>query len=159
MQKTLCSTNTTEFLNPVDSGMWVQINRSLINRDNFHLLLGLASAEWKGILMLGRYCGLNLMQCARLRRWHLNYDRSALCITRAESGPSLRIPLGPRLISYLRMLSLENCDTPLFPIALEKKCDDLEADFRILVAKIGLDANNRRFYAVCFKMPSKSKGL
>lgn len=133
---------------------WVKAARSPITSDKFRLLFKRANSEWKGILMLGRYCGLGLIDCARLRRLNLTADRSGL---RLFAGPNRRIrkvPLGPRLTSYLRALSLGPSHAPLFPYLCGKTVEELEAEFKAHVTIAGLGyAKAPCFCSIYFQMP------
>jgi len=110
--------------------------QSPINTDAFHRLLGFADAEWKGIMRLGRYCGLGLTDCARLKSWNLSQDKQMLLLKVPNVKHLLKFPLGPKLTDYLMTLPNPTTpDTPLFPNCYSTEQSGLEAEFNRLLER------------------------
>jgi integrase len=160
MQTTNQSARMLQPGDAINPDTWPEVTRSLINRDGFHRLLRLADSEWKGILMLGRYCGLHLKDCVRLRRFNVSSDRSALRFGSGPTGRMRRLHLGPRLISYLQTLSLESSDSPLFPIARDKNAKQMKRELKILMTKAAPgNTKSPCFASIYFEMLPKGVRL
>ena len=154
MQTTYDSTYLPRSDNALAQAPWAQVSRSPITSDKFRLLFKRASSEWKGILMLARYCGLDLIDCARLRRLNLTADRNGLRLFAGPNGRIRKVPLGPRLTNYFRTLSLGTPDTPLFPKVLSEKAEELEAKFIALVTRGGPgNTKSPSFCSLYYNMP------
>lgn len=105
-----------------------------------------ATPEWRGILQIGRYCSLELGCCAALRHTHFTRGYNCLRLWPGNDSRKSCIPLGPKLIGYLRALGTStNVDAPVFPRAGDTKLADLEQQFRELQKPLLASERNRDF--------------
>jgi hypothetical protein len=129
---------------------------SRISAEEFGRLLDVADQEFKGILRLTRYCGLDVGDSAHLKLCNLSRDRQTLYIQIAPDGRVCEIPLGQKLISYFRGLSRSVVtDAPIFPRHARMSLSAMEREFRRLVieARVGngtrqVDVSDLLFYFV-----------
>jgi integrase len=139
---------------------------SPISRTDFLSLLRVADVEWEGMMMFGRYCGLRLMDCARLRFRNLSRNRKVLRFAVPKQGSLVQIPLGPNLTRYLLSLPAPpSTDALLFPRCFSRAINGnpgrLVADFSRLLGTAGLEARGRRgilskrvgFHSLRFVLP------
>lgn len=111
--------------------------------EEFHRLLKCADPEWEGILRFGRYCGLPLNDCARLRSKNLSHDRQTLCIPASDGGHQVFMPLGSQLVDHLNALPKASANTPLFPHCFQMSRGSLERQFKWLLRRAGIAAPSR----------------
>ncbi len=116
----------------------------------FEKLLDVADAEWEGILRLGRYCGISLMSCVRLRWRNVSDDNTSLRLFVDHGAQILEIPLGPKMANYLAVRrKMGSADTPVFPDNCHKRLESLAEHFALL-AKRAWGASGRR--KPCFSL-------
>lgn len=87
-----------------------------IGRERFQNMLDSANREWKGILRFGRYCGLDILACARLRHSDFSNHYEALRLNHGKECGYASMRLGPKLIAHLRSLpEASTASEPIFP--------------------------------------------
>ncbi len=89
---------------------------------------------------LGRYCGVSLQDCARLKSTHLSRDGWTFLFPIIGPGCGLRIPIGPRLRDSLMLLTQPGCrDVPLFLSCFNLSIAALEDEFTrlLIIAGVG----------------------
>ncbi|NDF98684.1 MAG: site-specific integrase [Chitinophagia bacterium] len=108
-------------------------------------LLKVADSEWKGMILVGYYCGLRLGDAATLRWKDVDLAQNWISVFPEKTrhlGKKVKIPIHPTLHEYL--LSLEGQDDPeayLFPILARKKVpgqSGLSLRFADLVTRAGI---------------------
>jgi integrase len=128
---------------------------SPINSEDFQALLRVSDSEWQGMMMLGRYCGLRLVDCARLRVQNVSKDRKCLRFPVLEETREADIPVGNKLAEYLRMHEpVDKAGSPLFPRCASLSVPQLLAEFRHLALKAWGPKSNipMRFSSVRFDL-------
>ena len=81
-------------------------------------ILSVASEEWKGMILVGLYCGLRLSGVATLRRGNVDLAQRELVVTTRKTGRRQVLPLAVPLLRHLESIpASENATEPLFPKA------------------------------------------
>jgi len=121
-------------------------------------LLRIAEGEWRGIILLGFYCGLRLGDAVSLRWKDVDLNSSWISITPEKTRrleKMVRIPIHPELHDYL--MSLDGSDDPdalVHPSLAQKKVagkSGLSLAFSRIVTKAGIKSRLLR--------PQKSSGM
>ncbi len=123
-------------------------SRDTFTREQITELLAVADSEWRGMILVGAYHGLRLMDSARLTWANVDTQRRALCFypqkdrKNADRKP-LEIPLHPDVEDYLLSLPLgsNKPDAPIFPTLSRKKgtgANGLSQTFVRLIEKAGI---------------------
>jgi hypothetical protein len=108
---------------------------SRIKTEELGRLISAADVEWQGIIMFGRYTGLPLLECASLLFKYLQGNCSLLSLPVPIIAQPIKIPLGPKLIGYLRQLHIAaGRGSPLFPRCSQLSLRALEKEFESLAA-------------------------
>jgi hypothetical protein len=107
-----------------------------IDGARFRSLLEAADCEMKGILQVGRYCGLDMITCARLRRSDLSANFEILWREAESKGGHGPVYLGLKLITHLRSLpKLPSARAPLFPTYAALSQEELRMRFNKLLKR------------------------
>lgn len=101
--------------------------RDTFTREQVADLLKVADLEWRGMILLGAYHGLRIMDAARLTWASVDRERRTLCFypqkdRRGAKREPLEIPMHPDVVDYLLGLPIHSHqpDAPIFP-ALSRK--------------------------------------
>jgi len=98
-------------------------NRRVFERKPFTLLelrriLVVANDEWKGMILVGLYCGLRLSDVATLTWANVDLGQRELIVTTQKTGRRQILPLAAPLLCHLETLTAGDDPTaPLFPKA------------------------------------------
>jgi integrase len=85
-------------------------------------LLAVANAEWRGMILVGLYCGLRLSDVATLTWRNIDLQTGELTLTTAKTGREQILPLTKPLLTHLESLPAgDDPDAPLFPSAFAAK--------------------------------------
>lgn len=134
-------------LDEVDS-----VAREPFSLDEVAQLLKCASSrDWRGVILVGAFTGLRLVDACNLKVGNLGLERGVLNVTprkTARKGTTVEIPLHPELVAYFA----ENPPSPfaganLFPsLAIEKSGgrNGLSAQFRAIMEDAGVSRNVTR---------------
>ena len=96
-------------------------NRRVFERRPFALaelkrILAVADEEWKGMILVGLYCGLRLSDAAALRWANVDLAQRELVVTTQKTGRRQVLPLAAPLLRHLESLpASDNPTAPLFP--------------------------------------------
>src|SRR3569833_157168 len=109
---------------------------SRISGPQFIKVIRIADWEWQGILRLGRYCGISLRSCSRLRWSNVSRDNCNLNLFSHGTGRMRSFPLGPKLTDYLATIRcIGEEDGFVFPRNCRKSVASLATDFARLANK------------------------
>jgi len=98
-------------------------NRRVFERRPFTLpelkrILAVANQEWKGMILVGLYCGLRLSDVATLTWANVDLAQRELVVTTQKTGRRQILPLAAPLLHHLESLPAgDDPRAPLFPNA------------------------------------------
>ena len=123
-------------------------SRDTFTREQVGDLLQVADPEWRGMILLGAYHGLRLMDAARLTWANVDMERRTVCFypqkdRRTAKRKPLEIPMHPDVEEYLLALPLHSNkpDAPIFPTLSKKNgtgANGLSQTFIKLMVKAGI---------------------
>jgi len=122
--------------------------RDTFTTEQVAALLAVTDAEWRGLILLGAYHGLRLMDAARLSWANVDMERRTFCFfpqkdRKGANRKPLEIPIHPDVENYLLSLPIRSNkpDAPLFPALSKKKGtgrNGLSNTFSRLMEKAGV---------------------
>lgn len=113
-------------------------------------LLSVCDTEWRGLILIARYCGLRLGDASRLNWKNIHSENGDMVLRfypqKTRRGSVRReheIPLHPKVEEYLLNLPVKSkkADAPLFPTLSKLRlsgCNGLSARFQKIMAKAGV---------------------
>lgn len=85
-------------------------------------LLAVSNEEWRGMILVGLYCGLRLGDIATLTWRNIDLQTGELTLTTAKTGREQILPLVKPLLTHLESMPAgDDPDAPLFPSAFAAK--------------------------------------
>lgn len=156
----------------VESAGGVAETREPFTGPELTALLGAADAEWRGMILLGAWCGLRIADAAGLTWGNVDLDKGLLAFqpakTRRRSAEPLRVAMHAELVAQLETLPPGVGNAPLFlslhgqdSSALSKRFSDLMRTAKIIVRKgraktgQGRQFNSKGFHALRHTMISR----
>ena len=151
---------------PADSSV-----RDVFTPEQISRILAAADVEWRGMILVARYCGLRLGDAARLTWKNVDSNVGQMVLRfhpqKTRRGATRReheIPLHPQVEEYLLRIPLKSKrpDAALFPSLSQQGlsgCNGLSAQFQKIMAKAGvfseedtrkLEGKGRRFNNLTF---------
>lgn len=122
---------------------WQKVTRAVFTVAELDTLLNMAQGEWQTIILLGRYTGARLGDCARMRWHHVRLDTGVIQYADEKSGKQHTVPIHRRLRDHLLALHRrDDSDGLLCPALAERVtsgCNGLSIQFRKLMRRSGLD--------------------
>ena len=123
-----------------------KVSRRALTVDEIRAVLRNASGEWRGIILIGFYCGQRLKDIARLTWANVDSDAGVFRFTTAKTGKKMEIPIDARVSAYLAEIpspSETTPNAPLFPeaykIGIKNNGDSrLSQQFHEILAAAGL---------------------
>ena len=106
--------------------------------DQVKAIYKLASPSWRGMILLGFYCGQRLADLARLTWQNVDLEEEVLRLTTGKTGRSMVIPLARPLVDFLVTLpASDRPEAPLFPDLVDLQTQTLSGKFSAIVAEAG----------------------
>lgn len=116
-----------------------------------NLIEAAPSTDWEGVILIGAFTGLRLVDACNLKAGNLDLDRGVLNLTPRKTerkGTTVEIPLHPEVVDYFARNEPSPFDaTPLFPsLAIDKSGGrgGLSAQFRGIMEASGVARNVTR---------------
>lgn len=98
----------------------------------------IAPPSWRGMLLLGFYCGQRLADLARLTWQNVDLEEEVIRLTTAKTGRAMIIPMARPLVEYLSTLpASDDPGDPVFPDLADLRTQTLSGQFSALVADAG----------------------
>ena len=122
---------------------WQKVTRAVFTVAELDTLLNMAQGEWRTVILLGRYTGARLGNCAKMRWHHVRLDAGVIQYADEKSGKQHTIPIHRRLRDHPTTLHRQGDPDSLLCPALAKRitsgCNGLSTQFRKLMHRAGLD--------------------
>jgi integrase len=113
--------------------------RRAFTMDELRKILGLATEEWRTMILTGLYTGLRLGDCAGLRWTNVDIERAELTVTTQKTGKTVILPLAKPLLKHI--LTLPMGDDPrafLCPGLADQHMARLSSQFHDMLVDAGL---------------------
>ena len=106
--------------------------------DQVKAIYNLASPSWRGIILLGFYCGQRLADLARLTWQNVDLEEEVIRLTTGKTGRPMVIPMARPLVDFLSNLpASDNPMDPIFPDLADLRTQTLSGQFSAIVADAG----------------------
>ena len=106
--------------------------------DQVKAIYNLASPSWRGMILLGFYCGQRLADLARLTWQNVDLEEEVIRLTTGKTGRPMVIPMARPLVDFLSNLpASDNPMDPIFPDLADLRTQTLSGQFSAIVADAG----------------------
>jgi len=106
--------------------------------DQVKAIYNLASPSWRGMILLGFYCGQRLADLARLTWQNVDLEEEVIRLTTGKTGRPMVIPMARPLVDFLSTLpTSDNPMDPIFPDLADLRTQTLSGQFSAIVADAG----------------------
>lgn len=128
----------------------VPIRRACFSMGQVDDLLKVSSPDWTTLILLGLYTGARLRDCATMSWEHVDFENGALAYTPSKTvrlDKKVCVPLHPRLMEHLSSkprVEGERFLCPSLAGSVSGGKNGLSNQFRILMARAGIDSNTTR---------------
>ncbi len=113
--------------------------RRAFTLDELAALLASASAEWRGMILVGLYTGQRLGDVARLTWNNIDLLKNEITLITKKTGRPMHIPMAEPLRRYFTGLpSSDAVDDPIFPSLYPLDVATLSGQFNSIAAAVGL---------------------
>jgi integrase len=102
------------------------------------LLRASTSADWAGLVLCGFYAGLRLMDCVGLRWGNVDLDEQIITVETKKTRRVVRIPVHPRLLSWLKEQPTAIGKAAVFPSLVDKRQSDLSTGFKRIMKRASI---------------------
>ena len=108
--------------------------------DEIQAVLSVCDAEWQGLVLMGYFTGMRLMDIARLTWANIDLEKAEVHFTAQKTGKPMRLPLARPLVDYLMTIpSSDNPTEPLFQNANDAPtAGTLSNRFYVIMVDAGL---------------------
>lgn len=125
-------------------------SKDVFTPEQIRKLLDASETEWRGLILIARYCGLRLGDASRLNWENIHAENGQMVLRfypqKTRRGAVRReheIPLHPKVQEFLLRLPVKSkkADAPLLPTLSKQRlsgCNGLSAQFQKIMAKAGV---------------------
>ena len=89
-------------------------NRRPFTAGELRAILAVADAEWRGMILLGYYTGMRLVDIARLTWANIDLATAEIHFTAQKTNKPMQLPLAPPVVNYL--MHIPSSDDPTAPL-------------------------------------------
>ncbi len=93
-----------------------QVTRRALTVDEIRAILLNASGEWRGIILIGYYCGQRLKDITRLTWANIDMEAGVFRFTTAKTGKRMELPIMPQVAAYIAELPAPDKNSPAAPL-------------------------------------------
>jgi len=133
--------------------------RDIFTPEQIASLLENADKEWRGMILLGAYCGMRIKDAARLRWQNVDLKNGVIRYVQEKMQRQMEVPMSPQLWEYFSHLKKRLPTMPIFPSLYNKGtggAHGLSELFAGLMATTGIDRVKKKsvgcynFYGLSF---------